>query len=62
MSLKGTLHLDIQNMSYTAAMFNDFVDTLLDNMNPFPMQNSVLVMDNASHHISVALQELIEAR
>jgi hypothetical protein len=31
-------------------------------MNPFPQQNSVLVMDNASIHKSAELQEMVEAR
>lgn len=62
MSMDGILHLDIQDTSYTQETYNDFVDTLLDVMNPFPQRNSVLVMDNASIHKSIELQDLIEAR
>ena len=62
MSLDGILHLDIQDHSYTSADFNSFVDGLLDNMNPFPQSNSVLIMDNASIHKSAALEEMVLAR
>ncbi len=41
LSLDGNLRLDIQNRS----LFNDFFDSLLDNMNPFPGHNSAIVMD-----------------
>ncbi|KAI6008825.1 hypothetical protein F5J12DRAFT_688839, partial [Pisolithus orientalis] len=47
MSLDGILHLDIQDCAYTGAMFNQFIDLLLNNMNPYPQKNSVIVMDNA---------------
>ncbi|KAG1855368.1 hypothetical protein DFJ58DRAFT_623165, partial [Suillus subalutaceus] len=46
-SLDGVLHLDIQDHSYTAATFNEFIEGLLDNMNQYPQKNSVIVMDNA---------------
>jgi hypothetical protein len=62
LSLDGILHLDIQNSSYTAATFYDFIDGLLDNMNPFPQCNSVVVMDNASIHHAAEVQDLIEGR
>jgi len=62
MSLNGILHLAIQDQPYTAIQFNSFIDALLDSMNPFPQPNSVIVMDNASIHKSVELQEMVEAR
>ncbi|KAJ2911978.1 hypothetical protein MD484_g8431, partial [Candolleomyces efflorescens] len=62
LSLDGILHLDIINRSYTVELFNEFIDGLLDNMNPFPAPNSVIVMDNASIHKSQELQQMIEAR
>ncbi|KAG2069751.1 hypothetical protein BDR04DRAFT_1101021 [Suillus decipiens] len=31
-----------------AATFNEFIDSLLDNTNPFPQKISVIVIDNAS--------------
>jgi hypothetical protein len=58
----GVLQLDVRDHSYTSETFNGFVDGLLDNMNPFPDRNSVLVMDNASIHKSVALEEMVTNR
>ena len=62
LSLDGILHLDVLEGSYTSQLFNEFVDGLLGNMNPFLAQNSVLVMDNASIHKSLLLQQMVEAR
>ena len=62
MSLDGILHLAIQDCPYTAIQFNSFVEALLDNMNPFPQPNSVIVMDNASIHKSPALRQMVEER
>ena len=62
MSLDGILHLAIQDSPYTAIQFNSFIEALLDNMNPFPQPNSVIVMDNASIHKSPELREMIEER
>ncbi|KAJ7108312.1 hypothetical protein C8R44DRAFT_596825, partial [Mycena epipterygia] len=49
-SLDGVLHIDIIARSWTAVEFRNYLDVLLDVMNPFPQDNSVLVMDNASVH------------
>ncbi|THU97005.1 hypothetical protein K435DRAFT_663402 [Dendrothele bispora CBS 962.96] len=62
LSLDGILHLEVKKKSYTSESFNAFIDTLLDNMNPFPQNNSVLIMDNASIRKSAELREMIEAR
>lgn len=62
MSLDGILHLAIQDCPYTAIQFNSFIEALLDNMNPFPQSNSVIVMDNASIHKSQGLHQMIEER
>ena len=48
--------------SFTSQLFKEFVDGLLDNMNQFPAQNSVLVMVNASIHKSIVLQHMVEAQ
>jgi hypothetical protein len=60
--LSGVLHLAVLAGSYKAADFNSFLDTLLDNMDPIPGPNSVIVMDNASIHKFVALRPMIEQR
>lgn len=62
LSLDGVLHLDVKPRSWKGATFYHFVDTLLDKMNPYPASNSVIVMDNASIHHSLEVQELVEAR
>ncbi|KAE9385186.1 hypothetical protein BT96DRAFT_758845, partial [Gymnopus androsaceus JB14] len=46
-SLNGVLHLDILTCSWTGDQYKDFINALLDNMNPYPQRNSVIVMDNA---------------
>jgi hypothetical protein len=61
-SLDGVLHLDIITRSWTGTEFFNYINNLLDNMNPFPMKNSVIVMDNASIHHCDGLREMVEAR
>jgi transposase len=62
MSVEGILHCDIQVGAYTAEAFDHFVEALLAIMNPFPQQNSVLVMDNAAIHKSDRLVQMCEGR
>ncbi|KAG2066153.1 hypothetical protein BDR04DRAFT_1030804, partial [Suillus decipiens] len=45
-SLDAILQLDVLDCSYMVATFDEFIDSLLDYMNPFPQKNSVIVMDN----------------
>jgi hypothetical protein len=61
-SLNGVLHLDILTRSWTAEEFEQYVEALMDNMNPYPQKNSVLVMDNASAHHFDGLRGMLEAR
>ncbi|KAJ4463298.1 hypothetical protein C8J55DRAFT_375684, partial [Lentinula edodes] len=60
-SLNGVLHLDILTRSWTGEEFQNYVEVLLDNMNPYPRQNSVLIMDNSSVHHFEGLRELVKA-
>ncbi|KAG2067979.1 hypothetical protein BDR04DRAFT_1025887, partial [Suillus decipiens] len=60
LSLDCILHLDALDHSYTTATFNEFIDSLLDNMNPFPQENTVIVMDNARIHKSPHLKEMVQ--
>jgi hypothetical protein len=53
-SLDGVLHIDVLTRAWTGEEFWEYVDILLDNMNPYLQRNSVLVMDNASAHHSKA--------
>ncbi|KAJ6620064.1 hypothetical protein B0H10DRAFT_1792322, partial [Mycena sp. CBHHK59/15] len=57
-SLNGVLHLDIIARSWTAVEFRNYLDVLLDIMNPFPHDNSVLVMNNASVHHFDGIREM----
>ncbi|KAJ3875284.1 hypothetical protein F5051DRAFT_300586, partial [Lentinula edodes] len=59
--LTGVLHLDILTRSWTGEEFRNYVEVLLDNMNPYPGQNSVLIMDNSSVYHFEGLRELVEA-
>ena len=60
--LDGVLHLDIITRSWTSEDFEQYIETLLDNMNDYPKRNSVLVMDNASTHHFEGLRDIIEVR
>ncbi|KAG1742958.1 hypothetical protein EDD22DRAFT_786525, partial [Suillus occidentalis] len=62
LSLDGILHLNVQEYSHTSVDFNHFISTFLNNINPFPQKNSVIVIDNANTHKSVLLNEIIEQR
>ena len=53
MSLQGMLYVDIIEGSYMC---------LLDQMNPFPASNSVIVMDNCQIHHADFILKMIEDR
>lgn len=50
MSLDGILDLEIVEGAINAEIFESFVERLVEQMNPHPLPNSVLVMDNAKFH------------
>jgi len=62
LSLDGILHAKVVEGSFTAARFRDFIEGLLDHMQPFPNNNSVIVMDNARIHKDPEILNLIKAR
>ncbi len=62
MSLDGILHLTVQDHPYTGDDFAEFVQGTLDRMQPWPLPNSVLVMDNASIHRVPGIRAMVEAR
>ncbi|KAF9457443.1 hypothetical protein BDZ94DRAFT_1175570 [Collybia nuda] len=62
LSFNGILALEVLNHSYIAEDFDAFVEWLLDRMNPFPLPNSVLVINNASSHHSDDICEIVEAQ
>ncbi|KAF9258123.1 hypothetical protein L218DRAFT_797244, partial [Marasmius fiardii PR-910] len=59
LSLDGIIYVHITEGSYTANKFKDFVDRLLDYMQPFPGPRSVLIMDNAHIHHDPDVLDLI---
>ncbi|KAF8240476.1 hypothetical protein L208DRAFT_1232809, partial [Tricholoma matsutake] len=50
LSLNGIIHAKIVEGSFTTTLFHDFIEGLLDCMQPFPAPNCVIVMDNARIH------------
>lgn len=62
LSLDGMLFLKVVEGSFDGQLFLAFITDLLDFMEPFPSNNSVLVMDNCAIHKSDAIREVIESR
>lgn len=62
MSMDGILSVSIVEGSFDAMRFARFIDGLLDQMNPFPGRNSVVVMDNCAIHKHPIIREMIEER
>jgi DDE superfamily endonuclease len=62
LSLAGILHLEVLDHSFTGEEFTDFIESILDCMQPWPLPNSVLVMDNASIHKVAGIHEMVEER
>ena len=60
LSLDGILTVKIVEGSFTTEWFKQFIDGLLDHMNPFPGPNSVIVMDNCRIHRVQAIRDMIE--
>jgi len=48
--------------SFDSDEFKSFILGLLDQMNTYPLPNSVIVMDNASIHKVPGIRELIEEK
>ncbi|KIJ06821.1 hypothetical protein PAXINDRAFT_51870, partial [Paxillus involutus ATCC 200175] len=56
------IHCDIVEGSFCTETFYVFIERLLQKMQPFPLPNSVIVMDNCRIHKHSDIQELIESR
>jgi len=59
---EGILHVDILEGAFDTSKFLIFIERLLDQMEPFPAPNSVIVMDNCRIHKHPDIVDLIEAR
>ena len=60
LSLDGILHLEVLDHAFTGEEFKDFVRGILGQMNPWPLPNSVLIMDNARIHTVAGIREMVE--
>ncbi|KIK93897.1 hypothetical protein PAXRUDRAFT_144024, partial [Paxillus rubicundulus Ve08.2h10] len=58
----GILHCDIVEGSFCGNTFKQFIEQLLDNMQPYPAPNSMIVMDNCAIHKHSDIQDLIQSR
>lgn len=62
LSMDGIIYAKIVEGSFTAMKFYNFIEALLDRMQPFPQPNSVIIMDNARIHKDPRVLDLIEQR
>jgi hypothetical protein len=62
LSLDGVIHVKIVEGSFTIVLFEDFLEGLLDKMEPFPGKNLVIILDNARIHKHPQVVEKIQAR
>ncbi|KAF7372240.1 DDE family endonuclease [Mycena venus] len=62
LSIDGMNQCKIIEGSFTTDLFVEFIEGLLDHMQPFLQPKSVIVMDNAQIHKDPQIRELIEAR
>jgi len=58
----GILHCDIVEGSFDTQLFYQFIERVLNQMQPYPASNSVIVMDNCRIHKHPAILELIRER
>lgn len=59
-SLDGIIHLKVIDHAFNGHEFANFVWGVLDQMQPWPLPNSVLVMDNVHIHKVPDIWEMVE--
>ena len=59
---EGVLHCDVIKGAFDTAAFYKFIERTLEQMQPFPSTNSVIVMDNCKIHKHPEIVNLIESR
>lgn len=62
LSLDGVIAAKVVEGSFTALQFQEFISHLLDHMQPSPLPNSVIVMDNARIHKKPEIIQMIHDR
>ena len=60
--MEGMLDCMVVEGSFNTELFITFIKNLIDKMQPFPLPNSVIIMDNCAIHKAPEIRELIEAR
>jgi transposase len=61
LALDGMIYAKVVEGSFTS-LFCDFLDGILDHMQPFPAPKSVIIMDNAQIHKDPTITEMIKER
>ena len=56
------MHLEVLDHPFSGDEFINFIEGVLDQMQPWPLPNSVLAMDNASIHKVHGIREMVEER
>jgi hypothetical protein len=66
LSLDGVIHVKVVENAFNMQTFNEFIDDLLDKMNPYdPVthpKNSVIIMDNCRIHKDPEMVARVRAR
>jgi len=60
LSLDGIVHTEVYNHVVTGDNFRLFIAGLLERMQPWPLPNSVIIMDNETIHKVEGIQEMVE--
>jgi len=58
--MSGVLSCKVVEGSFTTSLFKGFLEGLLNEMQPYPAPNSVIVLDNAKVHKNPEIHEMIE--
>ncbi|KAF9228413.1 hypothetical protein BS17DRAFT_692210, partial [Gyrodon lividus] len=58
--LDGVIHLEVINCSFTGDDFANFIHGVLNQMQPWPLPNSVLIMNNVCIHNVPGIREMVE--
>jgi hypothetical protein len=61
-TIDGLIYSHIKVGGYNREQFLEYLDGLMDQMNPYPVPCSVLVIDNCQIHHVFRVEELCEAR
>ena len=61
LSLDGILHVEVFDHPINGDNFLSFVEGLVERMQPWPLPNSILIMDNAAIHCVDGVREMVEA-